>query len=83
MTLAYVVGVTGLSLIVIGWGLAFDVVPSWRLSAFYGVGSVLLSMYSYLRGDPIFLILNLAASILAFINLYRYIHKAKLRKSMF
>ena len=72
MNPTYLLGLTGLILITVGWGISFDKIPSWRLSTFYGVGSTLLSIYSYLRGDPIFLTLNLVASILAFINLYRY-----------
>ena len=73
----YLIGVTGMILIICGWIVSLDVVPSPRLSLLYGAGSMLLALYAYLLGDPVFLGLNVAASTIAFYNLYRGIRKQK------
>ncbi len=58
-------------LIVAGWIISLDTIPSPRLSLLYGSGSILLSLYAFMLGDPVFLALNAAASGIAFYNLYR------------
>jgi F0F1-type ATP synthase assembly protein I len=66
------IGVAGMVLIVAAWLLSLKDVPSPRLSALYGVGSALLTVHSLTIGDPVFSILNAAATALALINLARW-----------
>ena len=73
MDVYYAIGVVGMIFIVTGWILSLDVVPSPKLSGFYAIGSILLAYYAYSLGDPIFLSLNLLASIIAVCNLIRAI----------
>jgi len=65
------IGLTGMVFIVIGWIVSLPAIPPLRLSLLYGTGSFFLTLYSLLLGDPVFLFLNSAATILAFINAYR------------
>ncbi len=66
------VGVAGMLLIVAAWLLSLKDVPSPRLSALYGVGSALLTIHSITIGDPVFSMLNAAATALALTNLVRW-----------
>ena len=66
------VGVTGMVLIVAAWLLGLKDVPSPRLSALYGAGSALLTIHSVALGDPVFSVLNAAATLLALANLVRW-----------
>ena len=66
---AYLVGVAGMLFIVAGWALAPRDPPPARLSTLYMAGSSLLALYAYMIGDPLFLALNILATILALYNL--------------
>lgn len=65
------IGVAGMTLIVAAWLLSWEEIPSPRLSALYGAGSALLTIHSVTIGDPIFSVLNAAATTLALVNLAR------------
>ncbi len=67
------VGYLGLVFILIGWIVSYKIVPDIKLSIFYGIGSLLLTLYSYLNNEQIFFILNGTAFIVALINIIRYI----------
>ncbi len=65
------IGITGMAFIVAGWALAITTVPPLRLSILYGIGSLLLTVYSILLGDPVFTALNTMATLLACVNAVR------------
>jgi lipid-A-disaccharide synthase-like uncharacterized protein len=67
----FALGVAGMLLIVAGWAISITAVPPLRLSALYFAGSVLLTLYAILQGDPIFTTLNAAAALLALANILR------------
>jgi len=69
------IGVLGLISIAVGWILALGDVPPLRLTIPYLIGSALLTIYSVLGWNIIFMILNGAATILSAINLVRRIRK--------
>ncbi len=71
MDAVYSVGLAGMTLIVAGWLISLDTVPSPRLSGLYGLGSALLAAYAYLLGDPVFLTLNVLAAIVSLYNFQR------------
>ncbi len=64
-----VVGVTGMVLIIVGWVFSSSNPPPLRLSLPYLSGSLLLAVYAFLIGDPIFTILNSLASVVALNNI--------------
>jgi|GEM_PF-1748074 hypothetical protein len=68
------IGYLGLVFIVIGWIISYKTIPDIKLSTFYGIGSLLLMIYSYLNNEQIFFILNGIAFILALINILRYLN---------
>ncbi len=63
------VGVAGMVFIIAGWVLSSPTPPSLRLSLPYLSGSLLLAVYAFLIGDPVFTILNILASIVALNNI--------------
>lgn len=71
MDAVYSVGLAGMALIVTGWFISLDTVPSPKLSGLYGLGSTLLAVYAYLLGDPVFLTLNVLAAIVSLYNFQR------------
>ncbi|WP_243677888.1 hypothetical protein [Vulcanisaeta distributa] len=75
--LTMIVGVLGLLFIAIGWVLALGDVPPLRLTIPYLIGSALLTAYSALNWNLIFLVLNGAATILSAINLIRRVRMGK------
>ncbi|WP_243671038.1 hypothetical protein [Vulcanisaeta sp. JCM 16161] len=77
MMITIIVGVLGLLFIAVGWVLALGDVPPLRLTIPYLIGSALLTAYSALNWNLIFLILNGAATILSAINLVRRIRMNK------
>jgi len=68
------IGYFGLAFIILGWIVSYKAIPDIKLSAFYAIGSLLLTIYSYLNNEQIFLILNGASFLLAIINIIRYLN---------
>ncbi len=58
-----IVGAAGMLFIVAGWISSYGQRPPLRLSLLYTVGSLLLLLYSIMRGDPVFTLLNLLATV--------------------
>ncbi len=73
MDVIYSVGLAGMTLIVAGWLISLDTIPSPKLSGLYGLGSTLLAAYAYLLGDPVFLTLNTLAAAVSLYNFQRAI----------
>lgn len=65
------IGFAGMILIVVAWVVSIPQTPPLRLSLTYFFGSLLLTVYSVLQGDPVFTILNTLASIFSLYNAYR------------
>ncbi len=65
------IGLTGMILIVAAWIVSIPQTPPLRLSLTYFLGSLLLTIYSILQGDPIFTTLNTLATIFSLYNAYR------------
>ncbi len=66
------IGVIGAIVIVIAWASVIRAPPPPpRLSMIYAAGSMLLTIYAWLRGDPVFTLLNAAAFGLAVVNAVR------------
>ena len=70
-------GLLGLVLILIGW--IYETISAIKtgktalplaFAILYGTGSLLLTIHSWLLDDLIFLVLNLAATIIAVINIF-------------
>ncbi|NPA04783.1 MAG: hypothetical protein GXO09_01630 [Crenarchaeota archaeon] len=74
---ALAVGLAGMILIIAGWVVALRSIPPIELSILYAAGSLLLTLYAYMLGDPIFTALNALAFIIALANIARYISKRK------
>lgn len=69
------IGILGLSLILIGWIYeTYNLIKTRKsnlplaFGVLYTLGSLCLSIYSYLLNDLIFLVLNVAATFIALIN---------------
>ena len=75
----YLLGVAGMTLIVAGWISSLDRAPPLRLSLLYSAGSVLLAAYAASIGDPVFLVLNLAAAVFSAVNAWRAVKKREER----
>jgi lipid-A-disaccharide synthase-like uncharacterized protein len=73
----FLVGITGMLLIVAGWAISITAVPPLRLSTLYFAGSFLLTVYAILLHDPIFTSLNAAAAALALANILRALRTRK------
>ena len=71
MIITIMVGILGLLFIAVGWVLALGDVPPLRLTIPYLIGSALLTVYSALNWNLVFLVLNGAATVLSAINLIR------------
>ena len=67
----YLLGLTGMALIVAAWLVSIPERPPLRLSLVYFAGSLLLTIYSIARGDPVFTTLNALASLLSLYNAVR------------
>ncbi len=68
----YLVGVVGALVIVAGWAVAVRLPPPPpQLSALYFLGSLLLTVYAVIRGDPVFTFLNALAAVLGVVNWLR------------
>lgn len=80
MFMAYVIGVLGLIFIALGWALSIKDVPPLKLTMPYLLGSALLTVYSILNWNIVFIVLNAAATVLSSINMARGI--AKLRREV-
>jgi lipid-A-disaccharide synthase-like uncharacterized protein len=65
------IGLTGMVLIVAAWIAAIPERPPLRLSLVYFAGSLLLTIYSILLGDPVFTVLNALATFLSLYNAVR------------
>lgn len=70
-----IIGVAGLIAIAVGWVLALGDVPPLRLTIPYLIGSALLTIYSLINWNLVFLILNGAATALSAMNLVRRVRK--------
>ncbi len=73
------IGFTGMALIVAAWLVSIPERPPFRLSLIYFIGSLLLTVYSVLLGDPVFTVLNALSSILSLYNALRALRTAKRR----
>ncbi len=74
----YIIGLTGLCFIVLGWLVSLRAPPvPLRLSILYGIGSILLAIYSLLIPDYIFFTLNISAFLLSIFNAIRAISSRK------
>ena len=67
----YLVGITGMCLIILGWIFSIEDIPPLKLSILYSIGSFLLATYAYLLNDVLFLSLNNMATIVSFVNVIR------------
>ena len=79
-------GFIGITLILLGWIYeTYLTIKTKKVSLplnfvlIYGAGTVLLTIHSWILNDLIFLILNIAATIIAIINIY-FIFKARKKK---
>ncbi len=69
-------GLVGMLLVVAGWAIALrGPPPPARLSLLYSAGSLLLTIYAILLGDPIFTVLNAAALGFAALNTWRALRR--------
>ncbi len=71
----YILGLVGMVLIILGWLASFRTIPDVKLSLLYASGSILLSLYALSLGDLVFTILNIAATIIAVVNIFRWVRK--------
>jgi hypothetical protein len=71
------IGIMGLAAISIGWALALRDVPPLKLTVPYLIGSALLTIYSVLDWNSVFVILNGIATALSTMNLVRGVRKLK------
>ncbi len=71
----YLLGLTGMALIVAAWLVSIPDKPPLRLSLIYFAGSLLLTIYSIARGDPVFTALNALASLLSLYNAVRAVRE--------
>jgi len=74
------IGFTGMALIVAAWLVSIPERPPLRLSMIYFAGSLLLTIYSILLGDPVFTLLNALASLLSLINAIRALRVGQRRQ---
>ena len=74
---ATALGILGLVFIAVGWALAIGDVPPLRLTIPYLIGSALLTVYSIINWDLVFIALNAAATALSAVNLVRRIRMGK------
>ncbi|MCC6003397.1 MAG: hypothetical protein LM590_03575 [Thermofilum sp.] len=65
-------------LIVSAWVISLDTVPSLRLSLLYGLGSLFLTLHSYVISDAVFLVLNVLSSLISMFNVYRALKRKRL-----
>ncbi len=77
---ALAVGLAGMLLIIAGWVVALRSIPPIELSVLYAAGSLLLTVYAYMLGDPIFTSLNALAFLIALANIARYMSRRKKEK---
>ncbi len=77
MLTAMIIGILGLVFIAVGWTLTLGDVPPLKLTIPYLLGSTLLTVYSALNWNTIFLVLNGASTILSAINLIRRVRTPK------
>ena len=75
--MSYLIGLTGMCLIILGWIISIKTIPPLRLSLLYGIGSLLLAIYAYSLSDVLFLLLNSMATTLSFINVIRALKEAR------
>ena len=74
--LVELLGFTGMVLVVAGWAVALrGPPPPIRLSALYSAGSLLLTIYATVLGDPVFTALNAAALAFAALNIWRALRR--------
>ncbi len=79
MDAALAIGIAGMLLIIVGWAVSITSLPPLRLSTLYFAGSLLLTIYAILLGDPIFTTLNALAAVLALANILRGLKQARAR----
>ncbi len=66
------IGIAGLITILVAWAVSLrGAPPPRRLCLLYAVGSLLLTIYSVIVNDYIFIVLNSAATALAVANFIR------------
>ncbi|MEK6981652.1 MAG: hypothetical protein AABX38_01860 [Candidatus Micrarchaeota archaeon] len=82
-------GIVGLSLILIGWIYeTYNLVKTRKsnlplsFSILYSLGSLCLAVYSYLLGDLIFLALNVVATLIAMLNVLIGLNTKGKKKSL-
>lgn len=73
----FIIGIIGLGLLLLGW--LYETYQTIKdrhcdvkltFAGLYFIGSLMLAYYAFLLDDPIFLILNSAAALIALINIY-------------
>lgn len=67
----YIIGVLGLIFIALGWAISIKDIPPIKLTLPYLLGSVLLTVYSILEWNLVFIVLNAASALLSGINMIR------------
>lgn len=77
MFLTYTVGILGLAFIALGWALSIRDIPPLKLTIPYLLGSALLTVYSVLDWNLVFIVLNAAATVLSGINMVRGITRLR------
>ncbi len=80
ITYAYLVGVSGLLFIIGGWFISVRTIPPVTLSGLYSLGSLLLAVYSYIIGDPVFIALNIIAFSISGFQFFRGLKKERSKK---
>ena len=75
-----ILGIIGMVLIVSAWVISINSVPSLRLSILYVLGSLFLTIHSYIIGDAVFLILNALSFAISVFNIYRGLRKKQVSR---
>jgi len=82
--MSLIIGATGAALLLIGWIIeTYYTITAKKhelglhISTMFFVGTVLLTVYSWMRGDPVFLFLNAAIAVFEFIYIGSFFVKRR------